>query len=224
MSSFSGVFSESPSLTIIAGLVSIFFLWHRFRQGNARLSKQKTQRLYDLARTGKWRTVGPIALQMAVRDAFDAIIDDRWICIAMERHHALRMLVDCKNAAGMLVVDRENKSFIPAPTSRVRNYRAWSIGLFLVALAPWLLLLGLTGLAGTSSLSVVLPLFLAVLMVTPFMLWLSACTEAAYRLVHELGSKYPLIEETGGRARTGALTEQRKYRSKAVPALRTASE
>lgn len=224
MSSSSGVFLQSPWLTIIAGLVSVFFLWQRFRQGNARISRQKTQRLYDLARTGKWRTVGPIALQMAVRDAFDATIDDRWICIAMERHHALRMLVDCKNAAGMLSVDREKKSFIPAPTSRVRNYRAWSIGLFLVALAPWVLLLGLTELAGMSSVPAVLSLFLAVLMVTPFMLWLSACTEAAYRLVHELEVKYPLIEEVGDPARTCAPTGQRKYRSKAVSALRATSE
>lgn len=223
MSSLSSLLSGNPWLATIAALASVALLWHRFRQGNLRLSKQKTQRLYDLSRKGKWRKAGPIALQVAVRDAFGAIIDDRWIYISMERNNPLRMLADCKNAAGILAVDYKNKAFVPLPTSWLRNYRAWSVCFFLAALAPWVGLQLLVELAGTPSLVVALSWLAVGFFVTPFLMWLSACAESAHRLVHELDKRYPLVDGMLGLPQADTSSEHRRPLPKGLTASRVAN-
>lgn len=193
MSAVGSLFTQYPWLALIATPIVLSFWWHRFRHGVLRLSKQRTQRLYDLTKAGKWLKADPMALQIAVVDAFREPIDDRWIRLALARHRPWRLLADCKLATNMIQIRPDGSGFMAIKPNRPRNDRAWSIAFFTLAYMPWIGLWAIAKFWTPFPMSVAAALIAACIMLTPFCLWLSMCLEAALRLVHELDKRHPRV-------------------------------
>jgi hypothetical protein len=190
----------------------VFYLWHRFRDGNLRYARQRSQRLYALTRSGKWAQADPAALQLAVRDAYGAVIDDAWIGLALRRGNPLRMLSDCRLAVGMIRIRADGMRFEPVKNRLgIRNFRKAASVSFVAACLPWIIMWILIIFSHPAK-STVATLAVASLLFAPFFMFMSVCHESVHRLVVHLDDLYPLRVQNADTAVIATKPPRRRVR------------
>ncbi|MFC6840043.1 hypothetical protein [Xanthomonas theicola] len=189
---------HAPWLLWVFCPIALFFLWYRFRDGSLRHSRQRSQRLYALTRNGKWTKAGPTALQIAVREACGATLDDAWIAEALRRGNPLRMLGDCKLVGGMVRLRPDGRGFEGVKNRLgIRDFRKAAIGFFALACAPWVVTWGVLTF-GQPAPQTVIALALASFVLAPFCMLMCVCHESAHRLTVQLDELYPLRPMVSG--------------------------
>lgn len=204
---------------LAGALTTPLLLWwyfNRIRHSSLRMSKQKTERLYALAKSGKWSSAGPLALQIAVSDAFRAEIDDRWIVFAMRRHRPMGLLRDMKRAGASVRLEGDS-GFVDSAKGRRFSLKARSWILFAFAFFPWILLACTAGIESLPA-GYKIGFLISGFYYIPFFVWQSICVNAAHILVTELDEKYPLVDEVNKESIGGAKRsiKPRKVQEKEV--------
>lgn len=164
-------------------------VWYRIRSSAFRLSKQRTERLYALTRKGAWRQADPLALQLAVSDAFRSTIDDRWIAFALLRHNPIRLLIDGKYAKGIVRLASDGSGFEDNRKFWRPSLRATSWGLYVASISPWIAA-SVISVSPWASPGLLAALAAVGVVYTPTFTWLGICVEAARRLTHKIDENY----------------------------------
>jgi hypothetical protein len=202
MSWFGAVIESYPwALALVLPILGLLLLY-KVRSIGLRLSKERMKRLYDLTKSGRWRNADPIALEIAVSDAFRCLLDGRTIEMALSRHNSIRMLSDCKYAFGIVRLDAAGLRFVDSRHLARPSLKWTARWLHLISVFPWIIatILIYTPFASPGLLMA----FAAVgVIYTPVFTWLALCIEAAKRLVEELERRYPLIEPVSSEAPKG---------------------
>lgn len=196
MSAWVKFLENYPWLLLLLAPVAIGVYWHRISLGALRLSQQRTQRLYRLMTTGDWKTTPPLALQLAVADAFKRQFDDRAIRLAFTRHRPLQLLSDYRRADGVAVVSEDGVSFIDGSTGRIASHPAAFWVLYVVAVIPWFIATIGAELQSLSPVNVALVALCSIVW-TPMVLHIAFAVSAARRLIFSLDERHPPLKKKG---------------------------
>lgn len=130
---------DAKTLISIAGaLVSVCaVLWTKLPRGRLAIAMKRTNQLYLLASTGRWRNVHPMALQIAGQHAFGRSLDDREIRYALNRHDSLGILNARIKAAHLVRWDAESGRYTDNRSVTKISHRFWKVlfGLGVIAAA-----------------------------------------------------------------------------------------
>lgn len=194
MSSMMQVAKEYPFLLLVLIPVLIGVYWHRISLGVLRLSQQRTRRLYQLMTKSDGKKVHPLALQLAVADAFKRQIDDRAIQLALARHQPLRLLSDYRHADGIVAVSEDGTRFEDRSRWRIVSRRATFFVLFALAMIPWVVATASAQFQWLSPANYALFALIG-LFWTPFVMRIAFATEAARWLIFDLDKRYPPLRQ-----------------------------
>jgi hypothetical protein len=185
-----------PVLLLFLIPIAIGVYWHRISLGVLRLSQQRTQRLYRLMTTDGWKKAQPLALQLAVADAFKRQFDDRAIRLAFTRHRPLQLLSDYRRADGIAVVSADGARFEDGSRWQVATRPAAFGVLIALAMIPWLIATIGAQFQWLNPVQVVLFALFGVIW-TPLLMQIAFAIEAARRLIFTLDKRYPPLQNVG---------------------------
>ena len=166
-------------------------MWLKYRHKSFRLSQGRVKHLKALVSKRNVESIHPLAFQLAVHEALGQILDDRWIAMALCRHRPWNLLIDCKNALGLIKLDEEGCRFLDVKPGRRFSHRTWAVVFFAGACLPLLAIWVVGAFKISLSLQAGVGLLLVTLMLSPFLMWISNSLETAHRLVHKLDDLHP---------------------------------
>lgn len=108
--------SSAELVGALGALVPILSAASKMRSSHALLRTRRTENFTRLLRSDRWRSCHPVLLQLAVEQAFGALLDDREITRTLERHDPVRIFRDRAKTLGIIRWDAESDAYVDERT------------------------------------------------------------------------------------------------------------